>query len=360
MRIILLCTLLSLVSSCSHFFYQPDELDRKIASLIICNFKGESLSSSHHIKRDIQKYGLGGVILFDTCEGYPNRNISSPGQLRKLTTELKTLSADQIFIAIDQEGGKVARLNPSLGFPQFPSAQELGSSSLDKTARVSQDIATSLKHFGFNLNFAPVADTATNPKNFIWKKERIYSSSVAKVTAHSQAFIQAHKKENIIPTLKHFPGHGSSRNDSHFGFVDVSETWSPDELEPFATLVDHAPVIMTAHIFNKQLDSQYPATLSKLTIQELLRDQLGYKGVVISDDLYMKAIKNNYSLEESVKLALNAGVDILLFVHDENYDSNLVPKLVRTIRQLIDNKEISLSRLEEAVSRVQKLRQSLN
>lgn len=359
MRHTVLCFLAFALSSCSLFQHQPDELDRKIASLIICNFEGESIPENHHIRRDITEYGLGGVVLFDSIKSHPNRNISSPAQLRTLTTDLQAVSKTPLLIAIDQEGGRVARLNSSKGFPSFPSAQNLGQSSLQRASYMASDIATSLKHFGFNLNFAPVADVGVNEQNFIWKKERIFSSDVAEVTAFSKAFMDAHKAEGIIPTLKHFPGHGSSKTDSHAGFVDVSETWSPNELEPFSSLVDDAPVIMTAHIFNKQIDAKHPATLSKLTIQELLRDQLGYQGVVVSDDLFMGAIKENYSLEESLKLSLNAGVDLLLFVQNDSYDKNLVPKVVRTVRKLILNKEVSYLRVEEAFLRVQALKATL-
>ena len=359
MRITLLSIIAFALTSCTLFQHQPDDLDRKIASLIICNFEGEELNESHHIRRDIQDYGLGGVILFDTHKGRPNGNISSPKQLRKLTQELKGISPSGFFISTDQEGGKVARLSPSSGFTSFPSARDIGQSNEQRASYVASNIASSLKHFGFNLNFAPVVDTGINRNNFIWKKDRIYSQDVADVTVFSKAFIDAHKSEGILTTLKHFPGHGSSNNDSHVGFVDVSETWSPNELEPFAALVDDAPMIMSAHIFNKQIDAKYPATLSKLTIQELLREQLGYDGVVISDDLFMGAIKETYSLKESLKLCLNAGVDILLFVQNEGYDEKLVPKVVRTVRQLIIDKEVSYLRVEEAFLRVQKLKKTI-
>jgi beta-N-acetylhexosaminidase len=161
-------------------------------------------------------------------------------------------------------------------------------------------------------------------------------------------------KQSLYTTLKHFPGHGSSTSDSHQGFVDVTNTWSAIELIPYENIINAgaADFIMTAHIFNSNWDADYPATLSKNVITGILREQLGYQGVVISDDMNMKAITDFYGLEQALKLSINAGVDIIVFGNNLIYDEEIASKAIAIIKELVDNGEISKDRINEAYDRI--------
>lgn len=335
-----------------------ENLKKMIGQMIIIGFPNEYIDKNSKIIQDINKYTLGGVILFDRfyTDREKTKNISSPTQLKKLTSSLHSLSKHPLLISVDQEGGKVARLKPSYGFEKFPSAKKVSLNSLEEAKKTYGKMATLLKSNGINCNFAPVVDLEINPKNkVIVGLERSFGKSNKIVTSFAQVQIQEQKKSNIISVLKHFPGHGSSLGDSHLGFVDISDTWDERELEPYKTLINSQTVdmIMTAHVFNKHLDKNYPATLSHNVNTKLLRDNMNYKGVVVSDDLQMKAISKHYNLKETVTLAINAGVDILLFgnqLAEQNLDD-----LIQTIYTQIKNGEISIERIIESNKRIQKL-----
>jgi beta-N-acetylhexosaminidase len=208
---------------------------------------------------------------------------------------------------------------------------------------------------GINLNHAPCLDVNINPGNpVIGAKERSFSSVPEKVTKHAELIIEAHHKNNIATTLKHFPGHGSSSADSHLGFVDVSDTWSEKELIPFREIISSgkADVVMTAHIFNSKLDEKYPATLSKKVVTGLLRSELGWDGIVISDDMQMKAISDHYTLSESIELAINAGIDIIVFGNNVSYDSAISKKVNKIINELLSEGKITEDRIEDSFKRI--------
>jgi beta-N-acetylhexosaminidase len=206
---------------------------------------------------------------------------------------------------------------------------------------------------------APVVDLAVNPDNFIVKKERTFSADPATVIRHASQFMQAHHDNGILGTLKHFPGHGSSMADSHLGLADVTETWTEQELDPYRALCHQADVVMTAHVFQRKLDPEWPATLSKKIITGVLRNQIGYDGVVMSDDLGMKAIADHYGFETALERALNAGVDILLVANNIDYDPDIVPRTVQIVEMLVRSGRVPESRIDEAFERVAKLRTAL-
>ena len=285
-------------------------LPDQIRSMIMAPINGTEPDPTGPTMSSVEAGSFGGVILF-------GRNIASPAGARSLTRNLAACSPTPLLVAADQEGGLVARLNSRNGFPPTVAPVHLGRvDDTTLTYHITLRSVNALQSAGVNLNLAPVVDVAVNPDNpVIAGLDRAFSADPAQVTRHARAFIWAHHSRRIHCTLKHFPGHGSSLDDSHLGFVDVTNTWSEAELEPFATLIDEglANVVMTAHIFNANLDPHLPATLSRPTITGLLRERLGYDGVVISDAMEMQAITDNYGFEESVRLAIEAGVDILLF-----------------------------------------------
>ena len=334
------------------------KLKKMIGHMLILGFDDIQVTASSTIIQDINKYELGGVILFDIfySERSKQKNISSPLQLQKLTSQLQSLTNRTILISVDQEGGRVARLKPSYGFETFPSAWKVSKNSLLEAEQTYKDMSNMLKKNGFNCNFAPVVDLNINLDNkVIVGLERSFGKSSKNVSAYANVQIQEQKKAGIISVLKHFPGHGSSLGDSHLGFVNITDTWSEIELEPYKNLIasNTIDMIMTAHVFNENLDAKYPATLSHNVNTKLLRDEMAYKGVVVSDDLQMKAISKHYTLKETVTLAINAGVDILLF--GNQLGDQDTQELVETIYGEVKNGNISYERIIESNKRIEKL-----
>ena len=344
--------------------WQSWPLERKLAQMLLLGFPGETLEPGSPIEQAIRSYGVGGVVLFDNNVdlGVTNRNITGPAQLKALTTALQQASETPLLIAVDQEGGIVARLKDRYGFPPSLSAQYLGvQNNLGLTSQAAGDTAATLAEYGFNLNLAPVLDLATNPDNpVIAFKQRSFSADPALVAAHAAEFIRSHHRKNILTCLKHFPGHGSSRDDSHLGLVDVTRYWSEDELIPYRNLINQGlcDMVMTAHTFNTTIDPDYPATLSKATIDGILRKRLGFQGVVISDDLYMGAIIQHYSYETAIEKAINAGVDLLIVANDKLYSPDIMPRSIELLVSMVRKGRIAPERIDQACGRIMALKQA--
>lgn len=334
--------------------------------MLMVGFQGTELAESSHIIRDITEYQLGGVILFDydVPTETPERNIQNADQVTKLIEDLQNISESPLFVAVDQEGGRVARLKSGRGFPATVSAQYLGTlNNPDSTRYHAHKQASMLYELGFNVNFAPVVDLNTNPDNpIIGKLERSYGADPDLVTNHARIVIDSHFEQRILPVIKHFPGHGSSWNDSHLGMADVTDTWDVVELEPYKNLVSDKSRfgVMTAHVFNKNLDSELPATLSKTVQTDLLRDEIGFDGVLFSDDMQMDAIRSFYGLEFAIKHALLAGVDVLVFANNSVYNPEITPMAISIIKSLIDDEIISEKRIEESYTRIMQAKNSIN
>jgi beta-N-acetylhexosaminidase len=341
-------------------------LDQKIGQMIMVGFRGLQASPESQIAHDIQKDHIGGVVIYsyDVPSQSSPRNIKSPEQLRNLTRQIQSYSKTPLLISVDQEGGKVARLSPEYGFKPTVSAQYLGTlNNLDTTGFYAKQMARELQKAGINLDLAPDVDLNTNPDNpVIGALHRSFSADPNVVVRNAKAFIHAFHQNHIIAALKHFPGHGSSRGDSHKGFVNVTKTWKPKELIPYKKLISsgYNDIIITAHIFNARLDSTYPATLSKPIITGILRDSLGFKGVVLSDDLQMGAIRKYYSVPEAIKRSIKAGVDILLFANNTVFDPKIADKAHHTIKKLVKNGTISKQRINQSYRRIIKLKKRLS
>lgn len=344
------------------------ELEKVIAQLLMIGFQGQHLVPHHPLIADITERNLGGVILFDKslATGTTENNIVGATQLQTLCTDLQNLSSVPLLIAIDQEGGRVRRLKPETGFPETASAAYLGTRD-DSTATAlhAATNAQTLNRLGINYNLAPVVDLNTFPDNpVIGKIERSFSADPNCVIRHAAIWIREHRKYNIISCLKHFPGHGSSHSDSHLGFTDISKSWHPRELLPFHKLIhqDQAqPIesVMLGHLFHYDLDPIYPASLSQRVIHNLLRKQLGFKGLVITDDLQMKAITDTYGLEEAACLALAAGVDMLIIGNNLEYDPEVLQGIVAAVSRAVKERRIPERRIDEAWQRVRKIKEGL-
>jgi len=336
----------------------PDPLDEMIGQMILVGFRGLALEAENPLVADIRDRKIGGVVLFDydVPSQSPVRNIESPRQVKALIDSLRGLAAAPLFIAVDQEGGKVSRLKEKFGFPATVSQKYLGSlNDAAVTRQFAETEATVLAEAGFNLNFAPVVDLDVNPANpVIGGIERSFSADPAVVVKHAVEVIRAYRAAGVLTTLKHFPGHGSSRSDSHLGFTDVTETWSQTELEPYRKLVETGlcDTVMTAHVFHAGLDPKYPATLSRPIIQSLLREKLGFDGLVISDDMQMKAISANFGLKEAIVRAVEAGVDLLTFANNSVFDPAAAGTAVGILKESVADGTIPAERIKRSYDRI--------
>ncbi len=346
---------------------EPDDIDTelrfKIAQMLIVGFRGTELADTNHIVADVTERHIGGVILYeyDSPSSSRPRNIQSPTQLSALVSALHALDTIPLFVAIDQEGGFISRLKESYGFPPSVSAKHLGDvNNADTTRYWAALCASTLDEMGINLNFAPVVDLNINPTSpAIGRWERSFSADPDIVTPNASIVVAEHNSKGILTAIKHFPGHGSSEDDTHWGMADVTDSWSDIELEPYSRLIagGFTDMIMTAHISNTNLDPAYPATLSEAIIGGILRDSLGWEGVVVSDDMMMGAIEEFFGLEEALELAVNAGVDMIIFSNNSgNYISNIAPSAIAIIENLVEDGRIPRSRIEEAYARIAQLK----
>lgn len=341
-------------------------LDEQIGQMLLVGFRGLAIDSSEHIVRDIKQHKIGGIILYeyDVPSKTRPRNIQSSSQVKQLVSDLQKASKQPLFIAIDEEGGRISRFKTTYDFPATRSAQYLGELNREDTTRYwANVIAKQLKTHGVNMNFAPVVDLNTNPESpAIGKLERSYSKNPTTVAKHAGYVIDEHRKQKVLTCIKHFPGHGSALADSHKGFTDVTETWIQEELKPYETLIKAGgcDMVMTAHVFNKKLDD-VPATLSSKIMNDILRKRYGWKGVIISDDMQMGAIAQHYGLETALEKSINAGVDVLIFSNNipGEYDPEIVPKAVKAIKELVYSGKIKDERIRAAYDRITTLKQRL-
>lgn len=349
----------------------------KIGQMIVIGFHGKQVNANSLIIKSIQKDNLGGVILFDYDfqKKIYDKNIENPSQVKKLNHDLQSFNLQgniknhrpevPLFITIDVEGGKVNRLNERYGFRSIMSPAAVAKAGV-KTAEIEAKVmAEQLKQAGFNLDFAPLLDVNTNPANpVIGKNDRSFSNRSNVVIRYAAIYSRQLLEHNVQCAYKHFPGHGSAREDSHLGFVDVTNTWNQSELRPYKTLLNtknSCDVVMTAHIVNKKLDpSGLPATLSHSILTGLLRGKLHYNGIIMTDDMQMKAIREHYGLEKALVLTINAGADMLVFGNNLSDKPQDPQEVIDIIAAKVKSGEIKQARIEEAYQRILSLKQSLN
>jgi beta-N-acetylhexosaminidase len=339
--------------------FADQALYKKIDQLLIIGFRGTSVTDDSSIAKILKETNLGGVILFDydSPSKKRDRNITSPLQVQELTTELQSRAETPLFIAIDEEGGAVNRLKKADGFSfVLPRAKDLGTKKTSNTLFQSKKLARQLKVLGINLNFGPVVDLDYGTRSpIIGAFGRAFSSKPLTVVAHARAFMEGHDYYGIGTAIKHFPGHGSARGDTHEGLVDATRTYEAKELEPFQRLIadGSAHAVMVSHVLNQDIDKEYPASLSKITVTDILRKKLSFDGVVITDDLNMGAIAEKYGKGEAAVLALNAGNDLLIFSNNiDTYDDALVFTVRDAIFNAVKDKTLSEDRIDEAFHHV--------
>jgi beta-N-acetylhexosaminidase len=338
-----------------------DSLDIKIGQMLLIGYPGPELDST--LLQEVRDGKVGSIILFE--KNVP-KSPTAFYTLKKVLWTYQHAATIPILITIDQEGGRVNRLKDKYGFPKSITAQASGKAmNLDSVRFNAESIASNLAGLGFNVNFAPVVDVAVNPTNpVIVKSGRSFSASADSVTMLAKEYIIPHRKYGVITVLKHFPGHGSSQDDTHFGVADVTKTWTENELKPYKQLLGEGYVdaIMSAHIVNKNLDPRgYPGTLSNRVLDSLLRKSMGYNGVIFSDDMQMHAISKQYGLEECIKLSINAGIDILCFSNNiQNTEQRNVDIVHGIIRKLVLSGEIKPERIDQSYRRIMKLKSKLS
>jgi beta-N-acetylhexosaminidase len=328
-------------------------LGDKIGQMIMVGFGGTNVTATSRIVEHIRQRNLGGVALFGP-------NVETYEQVRSLVQQLQAAAATPLLIATDQEGGYVRRLGSQFGLTLNYTPQQLGAmDDLDVTRQFAAEMAQLLVDLGINLNLAPVVDLNTNPQNpVIGRIGRSFSADPEVVTRHSLAFIEAHHQAGVLCTLKHFPGHGSSAQDSHLGFVNVTDSWHESELVPYAQIIgrNRCDAIMTAHIFNGALDVNFPATLSASILTGILRQRMNYDGIIMTDDIQMAAIRSFYDFETAIELAVNAGVDVFA---SSTYSPAVVERTIQTVQALVEVGKVSEARIDDSYRRVLALKSRL-
>ena len=333
--------------------------EQKVSQLLVAGIEGTQLGQD--AVQAVQDYQVGGVILF-------GRNVESAWQLAELTNGLKDLNGDYtpLFLCVDQEGGRVDRMPPEV--ERTPSAWSVGQ-TLDTEgvgAAYGALLAEECAAFGFNMDFAPSLDIWSNPDNTVIG-DRAFGNDWEWTAFFGMSAVESMEEQGgVIPVVKHFPGHGDTSVDSHVALpvVDKSleELWQ-SELVPFNMALNQedyfgaqagpsAPAVMVAHILLSQVDPDYPASLSHRVVTGLLREEMGFDGVVCTDDLTMGAVSNTYGMGEAAVLAVEAGCDLLLVCHGAD---NLTAAR-DALLEAVDSGRLSPERLDESVKRILSLK----
>lgn len=329
------------------FFLRPEALDTTIHYVSSDELPSFGVQAVNDRMRALAAdYPVGGIAFFA-------HNIKDPEQLTAFQKELRALPGKPL-LSIDEEGGRVARLakNPAFGLPQFESMTALGTPRA--AGKAADTIGTYLRKYGFDIDFAPVADVNTNPENIVIGT-RAFSFDPKVAAKCVSAYVKGMRKAGILSCLKHFPGHGDTRADTHFGYAVSGKNWeelASCEMVPFkAGIAAGAPLVMTAHIAVPAVTgNELPSTLSSVVLQDKLRGELGFKGVIISDAMEMGAIARQFPVPEACVLALEAGVDVLLCVKD-------YPACFNAVLDAIGQGRLTEARIDESVRRVLRLRQ---
>ncbi len=331
------------------FVLRLDQIDlKKDLDKVVSAYKYGMKKFSSRVKRDMEKYQLGGYVIF-------GKNISDDQQLRTLIKTIKDSHSINPIIAVDEEGGRVARLAKveALNIKNVGPMEDIGKTGDPENAyQAASFIGSYLADYGFTVDFAPVVDVNTNPENIVIGN-RSFGSDPQMAGKMASAYLDGLSEHGIKGCIKHFPGHGDTKSDTHFDYVAVTKTWDEllnCELIPFKMNLDKAPMVMTAHLTMEKVTSDnLPATLSKEILTGKLRHELGYQGIIISDSLAMGAIVKSYGSGEAAVMALEAGNDIILMPYD-------FQEAYQAVLEAVKSGRISEERINESVLRVLQLK----
>ena len=358
---ITICVLLSIAVLIFILFKNTNRKDvpieTKIGQMIVIGYNEKNVSKDS-IYDDIKNNRISGIIFY-------KYGIKSPERIRKKIDNLKRVtSAYPLFFIIDQEGGLVSRIASDNGFKTYPSAEDIAKKYTPKEAyKIYSEMAKDLYTVGFNFNLAPCVDVKTNPQSTIGKKLRIYGTDSETVSIYSYEFVKAHRNNNIVTALKHFPGMGSSSLDSHKALPDITKSWKEIELEPFSHIIKRYSdePVMVGHVINKNIDKDNISSSSKNTI-DLLKS-LNHKGVVITDAIDMDAV-NDYVIDDIIISAINAGVDLFIFPNHNFYTDNpkkyMPPELfINIVIKALKDGKIDEDRIDAAYNKIINLKQNV-
>ena len=357
------------------------DLDRAIGRLIWVGIRGTGPSDpvfESEIER-CRRANAGGIILFDVDVPERNRqrdlgleeaearlhaprNIIDPDQTRSLVAAIRERLGPETVVMVDQEGGFVSRLNPARGFAKSPAPRDFAMLGDSDRSQAAEELARTVADAGFDLNLAPCVDVAVNPDGpGHTALGRSFGRDPELVASLAREQIDAMRARGVGGCLKHFPGHGSAVGDTHFGLVDITETWQEsEELAPYRALMDHCGAVMISHLVHRGLDPDLPSSLSHSIVTGLLRDRLGFDGLVLTDSLDMRSISDRFGTGESAVLALNAGVDVALEANNLNEPKPCpAPELFGAIRQAVEDGDLSETRIHQSVARLDAWRRTI-
>lgn len=325
-------------------------IDKKISQMLVLGYSDED--SFLRVLNYAREGNISGVIFYA-------RNIKSRSSISSLISLLNSGAGKvPLFIMLDQEGGRVSRISDKNGFKFYPSAEKVSSSLSEKEAyELYFDMAKSLKSVGFNFNLAPCVDLKISEKSFIGGNNRTYGNNPSKVSNYAISFIKAHNDNNVITTLKHFPGLGNAVDDTHKGLPDITNTWTQKEIMPYSKILHEFPVepVMIGHVYNRKIDADNVASISVKTI-DILKKDLGHSGLVIMDAPDMSALED-FSIEKIIISAINAGVDIFIFPNHQ-YSANdarlfMTPHVFHNIvKKALQNGEITEEQLDCSYNKI--------
>lgn len=323
-------------------------IDEKVGQMIIVGLDGYSIDDN--AKKMIENYHVGGFILF-------SKNVKDSAQVVSLTNSLKqtnSINKIPLFISVDEEGGKVTRVPSS--FKKLPTNKVIATKNNPELSyKIGELLGDEVKSLGYNLDFAPVLDINSNPNNPVIG-DRSFGSTPEIVTKLGVQTMKGIQSKNVIPAVKHFPGHGDTSVDSHKGLPTVNNDLNrlnSFELIPFQEAIkESADIVMVAHILLPKIDSKYPASMSKTIITDTLRGQLNYDGVVITDDMTMGAISKGYKIEDAVVTSINAGSDIALVC----FGNDTQIAAINSLKKAVETGTIKPETIDKSVYRILKLK----
>ncbi len=327
-----------------------------LGAMLMLGFGGGSAEaeSAQTLAAHIDKGTVGGVCFLG---GNARSKAGVEGLTRLFASAAKN---SPTLIAIDQEGGAVQRLNAKIGYAAIPRAQAVAAQDSPAQAQsLYAAMARDLRGAGFNLNLAPVVDLGFEPRNpIVAKYGRAFGKDGASVASYGAAFVAGHRQERVLTALKHFPGHGSTLVDSHEDPVNLTPTWREDELTPYRELAKSGmiDIVMSGHLSHARLTGGQPASLSAQAIEGLLRGQIGYQGVAMTDDLDMQAIRSRYPLMKALVLAIAAGNDVILLSNSAEPDRELPAAALAAVNDAVASGAIAAGRIEQAAARVTALK----
>jgi beta-N-acetylhexosaminidase len=338
-------------------------IEQMAGQMIIVGFTGDSVGDAgvKSARAEIADGLLGGVMYLKT-------NVASLDGVKAMNGAFRAAAPDlPPFLTLDQEGGAVERLTADVGFEEIPNAATIAERDSPAEAQaIYANMAKRIAALGFTVNFGPVADLNVNPNNqIIAKFGRAFGKTAKTVAAYDMAFVEGHHAAGLVTSLKHFPGHGSSTADSHEGFVDISKTWSEDELEPYRMLFaqGYKDFVMVGHLFHSGYAGdgkvKLPASLSPEWITGVLREDLGFEGVVISDDLEMGAIREHFTLKDTVLRAVRAGMDVLLFSNTADNRASLSSEVRAILVAEAEADPAFKARIKESYARIVALKRRI-